>query len=191
MPSFNDNLPLKDERFLVSALNMSDKDAFDHLFRRFYPMLCAYGRRYLSLEDSEEVVQDVFYELWKSRKNLSIKTSLSSYLFRSVRNRALNCIRNANERKTVAMENLPDIFFEFNGYEILELQLKLKEAVQELPESYKEAFIMNRFEDKTYAEIANETNTSVKTIEYRISKALNLLREKLKYLFLAMLLILR
>lgn len=80
MPSFNDNLPLKDERFLVSALNMSDKDAFDHLFRRFYPMLCAYGRRYLSLEDSEEVVQDVFYELWKSRKNLSIKTSLSSYL---------------------------------------------------------------------------------------------------------------
>ena len=46
---------------LLNALRQGDGNAFDHLFRRYYPMLCAYAHRLVSLEDAEEIVQEVMF----------------------------------------------------------------------------------------------------------------------------------
>ena len=72
---------LSESNFLLSAIQRGDQKAFDALFRRYYPALCAYGHRFVDLEDAEEIVQDSLLWIWENRENLIIETSLSSYLF--------------------------------------------------------------------------------------------------------------
>ena len=73
---------LSESNFLLSAIQRGDQKAFDALFRRYYPALCAYGHRFVDLEDAEEIVQDSLLWIWENRENLFIETSLSSYLFK-------------------------------------------------------------------------------------------------------------
>ena len=62
---------------LFNALRQGDGNSFDHLFRRYYPMLCAYAHRLVSLEDAEEIVQEVMLWLWENRGDLIIESSLN------------------------------------------------------------------------------------------------------------------
>ena len=75
---------------LLNALRQGDGNAFDHLFRRYYPMLCAYAHRLVSLEDAEEIVQEVMLWLWENRGDLIIESSLNQYLFKMTYRRVLN-----------------------------------------------------------------------------------------------------
>lgn len=83
------NEQYQNENFLLSALRQSDRKAYTFLFRKYYPMLCAYCHKFISLEDSEEIVQDVLFWLWESRKELVIEKSLSQYLFKIIYNLSL------------------------------------------------------------------------------------------------------
>lgn len=69
---------------------------------------------------------------------------------------------------------------EIDLYQFEELQALLRKAIQDLPENYREAFIMHRFQHKNYKEIAELLKVSSKTIDYRIQQALKILRDKLK-----------
>ena len=75
---------------LFNALRQGDGNSFDHLFRRYYPMLCAYAHRLVSLEDAEEIVQEVMLWLWENRGDLIIESSLNQYLFKMTYRRVLN-----------------------------------------------------------------------------------------------------
>ena len=68
-----------EDKHLLSAMQEGDKDAFNTLFRRYYPMLCAYCHRFVDLEDAEEIVQDIMLWLWENRNIQIINTSLSTY----------------------------------------------------------------------------------------------------------------
>ena len=76
--------------FYYQPFNTEIKKAFDTLFRRYYPMLCAYGHRFVELEDAEEIVEDSLLWIWENRETLVIESSLNSYLFKMVYRRALN-----------------------------------------------------------------------------------------------------
>lgn len=58
-----------DNDFLLSAVQRGDQKAFDTLFRRYYPMLCAYGHRFVELEDAEEIVEDSLLWIWEIGKH--------------------------------------------------------------------------------------------------------------------------
>ena len=170
----------KDE-ILLLALRHSDKKAYAELFRAYYPMLCAYCHKFVSLEDSEEIVQDVLF--WESRKELVIEKSLSQYLFKMVYHKAMNRIANelaVHKANTMFFEQTQKMLEEIDLYQFEELQELLRKAIQNLPESYREAFVMHRFQHKNYKEIAELLKVSSKTIDYRIQQALKILRDKLK-----------
>lgn len=172
----------KDE-ILLLALRHSDKKAYAELFRAYYPMLCAYCHKFVSLEDSEEIVQDVLFWLWESRKELVIEKSLSQYLFKMVYHKAMNHIANelaVHKANTMFFEQTQKMLEEIDLYQFEELQELLRKAIQNLPESYREAFVMHRFQHKNYKEIAELLKVSSKTIDYRIQQALKILRDKLK-----------
>ena len=172
----------KDE-ILLLALRHSDKKAYAELFRAYYPMLCAYCHKFVSLEDSEEIVQDVLFWLWESRKELVIEKSLSQYLFKMVYHKAMNLIANElviHKANTMFFEQTQKMLEEIDLYQFEELQALLRKAIQDLPENYREAFIMHRFQHKNYKEIAELLKVSSKTIDYRIQQALKILRDKLK-----------
>ena len=74
------------------------------------------------------------------------------------------------------------LFYSFKGavYIAEELMTKIERTVAQLPETYRVAFEMSRYQDKTYKEIAQELNVSTKIVDYRIQQALKILRTELK-----------
>ena len=172
-----------DNDFLLSAVQRGDQKAFDTLFRRYYPMLCAYGHRFLDLEDAEEIVEDSLLWIWENRETLVIESSLNSYLFKMVYRRALNKLAHidATQRAdTRFYEEMQEMLQDTDYYQIEELAKRIEDAVAALPESYREAFVMHRFRDMSYKEIAETLGVSPKTIDYRIQQALKQLRVDLK-----------
>ena len=172
-----------DNDFLLSAVQRGDQKAFDTLFRRYYPMLCAYGHRFVELEDAEEIVEDSLLWIWENRETLVIESSLNSYLFKMVYRRALNKLAHidATQRAdTRFYEEMQEMLQDTDYYQIEELAKRIEDAVAALPESYREAFVMHRFRDMSYKEIAETLGVSPKTIDYRIQQALKQLRRDLK-----------
>ena len=172
-----------DNDFLLSAVQRGDQKAFDTLFRRYYPMLCAYGHRFVELEDAEEIVEDSLLWIWENRETLVIESSLNSYLFKMVYRRALNKLAHidATQRAdTRFYEEMQEMLQDTDYYQIEELAKRIEDAVAALRESYREAFVMHRFRDMSYKEIAETLGVSPKTIDCRIQQTLKQLRVDLK-----------
>ena len=188
-----EKLQTTEERFLLSAMQRGDLKAYGVLFRRYYPMLCAYATKFVELKDAEEIVQDVMLWLWENRETQTFETSLSQYLFKTVYHRAINLIvRHQSQIRadTLFYENMQEMLQDTDFYQLEELQKRIREAVDALPPTYREAFVMHRFDNKSYKEIAEILQVSPKTVDYRIQQALKQLRITLKdYLPLILLLL--
>ena len=121
--------------------------------------------------------------IWENRENLIIESSLSSYLFKMVHHKALNKLAHIDAIKradTRFYEEMQEMIQDMDFYQIKELTKRIEEAVAALPESYRQAFVMHRFRDMSYKEIAETLEVSPKTVDYRIQQALKQLRIDLK-----------
>lgn len=170
--------------YLLERLKQGDMPAYEQIFTRYYSTLCAYTRLFVrGGEIGENIVQDLMLWLWENRAELRITDSLSGYLFSAVRNRCLKHLSHEMvERRVLGHlhEKLHDQFESPDFYVIEELQEKIRTAVEDLPKTYREAFELNRFERKTYEEIAAQLGVSPKTVDYRIQQSLKILRVRLK-----------
>lgn len=168
---------------LYMQIKDGNRIAFDTLFKKYYPILCAYARQFVGKEDAEEVVQDIMLWLWESRENQVIEDTLGQYLFRAVKNKCLTLINRSlikQKVNNILHKEMQYLFDDPDFYIVEELSRKIETAIAALPESYRIAFEKNRFHNKTYQEIAGELGVSTKTIDYRIQQALKLLRVELK-----------
>jgi len=156
--------------------------AFEVLFRRYYAPLCSYAHRFTnSPEFSEELVQELFYVLWRDRADLHIERSVKSYLYEAVRNRALHYLAHLRVReqygRVVKMDtsgvscSSPEADIEARDFEKRVSQILLR-----LPERRRKIFFMNRFGGNKYVEIAAKLSISVKTVEAEMHKALKALK---------------
>lgn len=89
METTNDNLI---DKQLYISMQQGNKKAFDTLFIKYYAMLCAFARSFVSLEDAEEVVQDTMLQIWENRKTNHIDSSVHHYLFKAVKNKCYTFI---------------------------------------------------------------------------------------------------
>lgn len=156
---------------------------FDYFFDKYYQSLCVYAYRMLkSKSEAEDIVEDFFVRILENRKNIRIESSVKSYFMRSVHNRCLDYLAH---QKVIASHEIYHLKMmneeDFLEYPLIdtELKLQIEKAIQNLPDGIRETFILNRFEGLKYQQIADQENISVKTVEYRISKALNILRKEL------------
>lgn len=183
---------LTDESLFLS-IKTGDEKAFDTLFLRYYPVLCAYANQFVDFEDGQEIVQDVMVWFWENRDMQVIDSSPKSYLFKAVKNRCITLInRNELKQRIVSSlhESIQSLYEDPDFYVVEELTQRIENALASLPDSYRQAFEMNRFQNMTYNEIARHLNISPKTVDYRIQQALKLLRLQLKdYLPLFLLLV--
>ena len=180
---FHKNLRDMDENNLTILLQQGDRNAYKQLFIKYYSPLCEYASQYISDDDSEELVQELMLFLWETRENLVIETSLKSYLFISTKHRCLNAIRKNQYHERIhnqIYEKIKDQFEDPDYYFVNELTENIQKAIENLPETYRETFAMSRFGEKTNVQIPEKLGISVKTVEYRISQALKILRFKLK-----------
>ena len=169
--------------FLWSRVKTGDKEAFQILFDKYYALLCLLSRRYTSdIEKSREITQNLFMYLWEHRYEITVNTSLKSYLCQAVRFNSIRYIE--NDRKAgIRIEDFPEsVNYQelFDHIEYAELQDKIIRSIDSLPEQCQKVFKLSRFEQLKYTEIAERLDISLKTVESHISKALRVLEEKLK-----------
>jgi RNA polymerase sigma-70 factor, ECF subfamily len=174
---------------IPQKIKCGDVSAFRELFDIFHADLCRFAMQYLRDEDTaKEIVQDFFVNFWVKRETININTSLSSYLYSSIRHRSLNYIRN-NKRfyKLELNEEIPDnsdIYKELSDeFDEKDLNKSILAAIEELPPKCQSVFKLSRVEKLSYKEIAKKLDISVKTVETQMGIAFKKLREKLKPLF--------
>jgi RNA polymerase sigma-70 factor (family 1) len=172
----------KDER-LVAALRKGDRSAFTILYDRYWDEV--YTMIYSRLQDEEaakDIVQNIFVNLWLSRKDIYVEQNLGAYLNTAARNRAYS-FHNQNQatfaRDSKFQEQQVQYTLE-NRMEADELESLLEQEIDKMPHTMREVFILSRKNNKTVYEIANELNLSEQTIKNNITLALERLRKKLK-----------
>lgn len=180
------------EQDLLLALKESNTKVFDDIFRKYYPILCAYGRRFVDIEDAKEIAEDALLLIWEQRQFLEIQSSLGAYLIKIVYYKAINRIKR-NDLKNIAdtrfYNDMLEIMSDQNFIGFEELTQNVRQAIKNLPETYRQAFIMHRFQNKTYKDIALELGVSPKTVDYRIQQSIKILKETLKdYFYIAIML---
>ena len=144
--------------------------------------------------EAEDIVQEIFFALWKNREKIDLYKSVESLLFVSLRNRCLNYLKehsrhyvdSFHEDLTInELQYLYQIDFTERKEPALEEQLieALKQAIDELPERKKEIFIKNKIQGLKQKEIAGELGISVKTVEKHLHEAKLELKLKLEKRF--------
>ena len=166
---------------LFHKICQGNEKAFNEAFDRHYPSLCYYTDKFLhDLDQSRSLVQQVFVDLWIKREKITINQSLQSYLFRSVRNSALDYIKHQKvEARFLQKQKMDETTYDRDWMEEAELSARINSAVNELPEKCREIFLLSRFEEMRYADIALKLDISVKTVEMQMGIAMKKLRLKL------------
>ena len=160
-----------------------EKKTFESLFNLYYSGLIVYANRFTNqIEISEDIVHDVFITLWEKKDSLLME-SAKAYLFSSVRNRCLNHleqlkVRNEYQEQLLQKGDITGLLT-WEYYVESELREHIEKAIRQLPPQCQKIFIMNRFNDKSITQIAEELEISPRTVEKHIEIALKKLRQEL------------
>lgn len=166
-----------------SALNATNTSTIEQCFKSHFKALHAYA--YTIVKDdimAEEMVQNVFFKLWKNKEAIEINQSLTAYLYRSVYHESLNYIKHLKVKSVYqahAARNMNNSNNAADKLKLKDLEEHLEKALRNLPEQCRAIFQMSRFEELKYMEIAAKLGISVKTVENQMGKALRILRMEL------------
>jgi RNA polymerase sigma-70 factor, ECF subfamily len=169
---------------ILLAIRQGNERVFETVFRKHYQALCNYACGILKdMDDAEEVVQSIFMKFWEQRGGIEINVSLKSYLYRAVHNTCLNRLKHLKIQE-VHKQYVGNFFEEnhdsaTNLMDKVELENRIADALEKLPEQCRLIFKMSRFEELKYQEIADRLGLSIKTIENQIGKALKIMRTEL------------
>lgn len=180
------------EKELIQELKCGEEKAYRSLYETHYEVLCRIAREYLKDDFlAETIVGDTIFNLWEKRLSLEIQTSLRAYLVRAVRNRCINYLQLSYVSRETRFQTSDD---SFETEELLaisdnhpldsliekELELKISECIEKLPEECRTVFELSRFNNLKYSEISEKLNISVNTVKYHIKNALSKLSTELK-----------
>lgn len=174
---------------LISRIREGDAGAFDELFREYYTELVQTAYRFVRSESAaEDIVQELFFSLWKRRDHLPENIgSVGGYLHRSARNRSLNFLRDQNRIPVddgelpvhLVAEGLPSDQLDQD-----DLRKRINQAIDRLPERCRLIFTMSKLEEMSQKEIAKSLDISTKTVENQMTRAYRFLRQWLTVLLL-------
>jgi len=172
---------------VVRRVRAGDTTELERIFRAHYAALCDFVRRYVrSRETAEELVQDVFFNIWTNRDRWEVRETLTAYLYGAARNRALNHLRHertARRWEERAMDQRSDPAAGSQAPDVLDLLESeeaigtLQRAIAALPERARAVVVLRWQHQLRYAEIAEAMGISVKGVENQLARAMKALRE--------------
>lgn len=175
------------EQVTLSALRNGNIDSYCLCYDLYFNVLCSYANSILKESAvAEEIVQNLFMEIWQNRDKLPDNTSLRAYLLTAVKNDCFDHLKHRRIEKRYAeeyiktkQESYDNIFDDIVDREI---QKFLQDAIDKLGERCREVFLLSRYSYLSYKDISEKLGISVKTVENHISSALKSLREELDHL---------
>lgn len=183
MPAYD---MLNDEELAV-LLKEDNHAAYTHIFDRFYGVLFAHAMKMLqNEEEAKDIVQEIFEVLWIKRQELTLKGSLSSYLYASVRNRILNRISH-KKVECKYLDSLAGFIGQGNyltDHEVRERELRriIEQEIAALPVKMQEIFKLSRWEYLSHKEIALRLRISELTVKTQVKRALKILKPRLGFI---------
>lgn len=135
-----------------------------------------------SMDVTRDLVQDLFFNVWKNRSRLDPDKSIKAYLYRSLNNLIINQLKHSSS-KTFSYESIADEK-RISREKDLGFEIDFQKALSEMPEKIKTVFILSRMEGYKYQEIARICSISEKAVEKRMSKALEYFRKNFSKYFL-------
>lgn len=157
---------------------IGDQRAFGQLYARYYPLLFGIARSYLDdAASAGDVVQDVFLKLFKQRETLEV-THVKSYLFQMTKNRCMDVHRGEKPKESLGeAEEIEASELSDSHLEARQTGAKLKDLIKALSPQCRTVFLLVRFENLKYKEVAELLNISNKTVENHMGRALKALRQ--------------
>jgi len=175
-----------DDARVVERIRHGDVAAFEELYRRYWVRLYEFCFRYVrSADDAADVVQDVFFRIWRGRETWRVVGRLEGYLHSAVRNGAYDRLEHAAlvhrwrqgaeadaEGRATAVASAEE------AIQAGEVGAVVERALAELPEKRRAVCMLRWVEGQTYAEIAARLGIAEKTVETQIARGLRFLRER-------------
>lgn len=178
-----------DSELLNMLSHKDDTLAFSELYNRYWDKLfgAAY-KRLKSVEAAEEIIQDLFTDIWLRRKELKIRSELPVYFFSAVKYRVINYIHKQAVKHSFDIKGAI-VYSEFdNSTEETvianDLKSRIENRVQLLPDKCRQVYQLSRDQYQSNKAIAKQLSISEKTVENQITKALKRLRTSLNAFFL-------
>jgi RNA polymerase sigma-70 factor, ECF subfamily len=168
---------------LAGSMSLKHHDELEKLYKLHHKSLSNLAYNLLKDKDlARDVVQEVFLKLWQNRARIDFGDQISHYLTKATAHTALNQLRSS--RKLTSLDAIELASLENpkgnEDYSFVELEIKIREAIERLPPKCKAIFLLSRHEGMKYNEIASTLNLSVKTVENQMGIALEKLRRDLK-----------
>jgi RNA polymerase sigma-70 factor (family 1) len=165
---------------LFLLVKQNDVKAFEELYNRYWPALVNTAYKKLSSrEKAEDIVQNIFIDIYQRRTTIELTISLKAYLNQALKFKILNEYR----AKNISSKYQKHLFFNpdckndlANALEAKELELEINTILNELPEKCKQVFLLSRKESLSNRNISARLNITVSTVEKHIGKALKTLR---------------
>jgi RNA polymerase sigma-70 factor (ECF subfamily) len=164
----------------MATLSISD---CERLFREHNKNLCDLAYNMVrDQQAAQDIVQEVFLSLWKNRARLDFGEKIRNYLFRATAHQALNHLRSSRRliRFPEVLAEKLEASADTEGVQYKELELRVREAIDRLPDKCRVIYLLSRQEGLKYSEIAETLGLSVKTVENQMGIALGKLRDDLK-----------
>lgn len=172
---------------------MTNKDSFTEIYTTYFPRMLRFARVYLiNREEAENVVQDIFVNLWENRMLLEELRSPQAFLFTLVKRRCIDYLRKKLTvlYKDVSLDEVENHELQYKLYSLEafdenkslneDIERLLRDAIARLPEKCRRIFIESKINNKRNYEIADEMGLSVQTVKNQIMIAVRKLREELK-----------
>src|SRR6267142_6882910 len=181
LPSWDDVRTDADERAWVERVRGGDIEAFEGLYRAYWELLYTFAFRYMhSKEDAEEVVQEVFFRIWRGRSHWVPAGAVRNYLYLAVRNAARDRLeRAAVARRWRISQREPPAEVQFD-LEAADLVATVERALAELPATRAEVCKLRLIAGLSYAQIAAQLGICEKTVETQLARGLKFLRDRIR-----------
>lgn len=162
------------------SLHEVDKKEFKDLFDTYSKRLYSIARRHMPSADSEDIVQELFIEIWEKRMTIEVKSTWDAYLFSILKYRIYRYLDKRNELDEALDEALHEIGSPDDIIDFEHLYCKLTETVNSLPLKSRTIFEMKYYQNKSLQEIADEMNISIETVKTHLKRGLKLVRLQMK-----------
>ncbi len=170
---------------ILKQLKKGDNEAYHKIFDMYYYQLVIFAVKMVKdIDLARDLVQDVIVHFYEKREEINIHTSLKAHFYQSVKNKCLNHLNREklikNHHSGIYLSTKNSEISDIDFMEVSELQQKIDDIVDNLPEGCKKIFIQSRYKGLSNSEIAELYDISKRTVETQISNALKRLRANLK-----------